>query len=387
MKRLARPALVAVFLGLLSLPAFAQGKSATLEQLRHDLAMRYLEPAPHMALAKFFHDRGERLQAFYLLEWARRGRFEEPVFDRAFAETFGRPEDDKISPPIQKYLDRIGAAYDKQPARAKALLAEAIARFPAEGRFRYTLAALLQREDRLDEAEAHFVKAAELSPRLARVQTWVGRFFYKVRRDHARALHYYLSAYFLDPHAYESEYVESRIRKINYEQAEGRLAQLLAGSASLPEVLGDANPTVAVMAVRSALEAWRPEYLSLMLTLMGHDDETVRWLATQAIKRHADRSFDEQLRALLRDADLRKRGLAAYLAVRLWKQESFPLVRAMLGEQAQLLRYDAVSALMLEGGPAGRRLLREHRPQEHHPALQKLIDNTAATGVLTNRDF
>jgi hypothetical protein len=38
-----------------------QGK--TLEQLRQDYAVGYLDPAPHMALAKYFRDHGNRLQA------------------------------------------------------------------------------------------------------------------------------------------------------------------------------------------------------------------------------------------------------------------------------------------------------------------------------------
>ena len=51
-----------------------------LKRLRLDYAMRFLEPEPHMALAKYFFDRGDRLQAFYILEAARRSRLEEPAF-------------------------------------------------------------------------------------------------------------------------------------------------------------------------------------------------------------------------------------------------------------------------------------------------------------------
>jgi hypothetical protein len=123
-----------------------------------------------------------------------------------------------------------------------------------------------------------------------------------------------------------------------------------------------------------------------MVALMGHDDEEVRWLATEAIKVHADRSFDEQLRGLLQERDLRKRGLAAYVAVHLWKQESFETMRNMLREEAQLLRYDALSALMIEGGNEGRRIVVEHRASESNPTLQKLIDSSGGKKGLTNRD-
>jgi hypothetical protein len=124
-----------------------------------------------------------------------------------------------------------------------------------------------------------------------------------------------------------------------------------------------------------------------MITLMGHDDEEVRWLATEAIKSHVDRSFDQQLRALLQESDLRKRGLGAYIAVYLWKQESFALMRNMLSEEAQLLRFDALSALILEGGAEGSRIVREHRKSELNPTLQRLIDEAAPKNGLSNRDF
>ena len=110
-------------------------------------------------------------------------------------------------------------------------------------------------------------------------------------------------------------------------------------------------------------------------------------MATEAIKTHIDRAFDEQLKALLQEKDLRKRGLAAYIAVHLWKQESFTLMRNMLREEAQLLRFDALSALMLEGGSEGRRIILEHRKSELNPTLQRLIDASALKKGLNNRDF
>src|SRR5258706_1802594 len=71
-----------------SLSPRAQSQHPTLNQLRADFAMHFLEPAPHMALAKYYLDHGNRLQAFYILETARRSRFEEPVFNQAFQLSF-----------------------------------------------------------------------------------------------------------------------------------------------------------------------------------------------------------------------------------------------------------------------------------------------------------
>ena len=92
------------------------------------------------------------------------------------------------------------------------------------------------------------------------------------------------------------------------------------------------------------------------------------------IKDKVDSSFDGTLKALLEDKDLRKRGLAAYIAVGRWKQASFGIIRTMLREESQLLRFDAVSALLIEGGPEGREILSEHLSVETHPQLKTMIE-------------
>jgi tetratricopeptide (TPR) repeat protein len=318
-----------------------QAENPQLIQLRHQLALHYLEPAPHMALAKYYWEKGDRLQAFYLLEYARRGRFPETEFNQAFQASFGG--------------DRL---MDKGK-RGEAFFTQGID---------------LQREGKLKEAEELFEKAAELAPNSAHIQTWVGRFFFKVKKDNGRALPYYLNAYFLDPHAYESEFVESRIQRINGEAAEMRYRQLTRSGVPLVKILDEPDPTVVHLALSQISEQWQAAYLKPVLDRMGHDDEGVRWLATEAIMKNVGRTFDATLQALLRDSDLRKRGLAAYLAVHLWKQGSFDALRGMLREEAQLLRFDALSALMLEGGDEGRQIVLEHRRHESNPTLKRLID-------------
>jgi hypothetical protein len=320
----------------------AQQSDPRLVELRRQLALSYAEPAPHMALAKYFWSKGDRLQAFYLLEYARRAMFPEPQFNEAFAKAFG------------------GRGGDGESKQAVALFNKAIE---------------LQRAGETKQAEELFLKAAELAPRSVNVQSWVGRYFFKERHDDLRALPFYLTAYFLDPHAYEAEFVESRIRTINYDEATLRYRLLGRNDASLEEILKEPNPTVIVLALENLSDQWQPAYIKTLLGAMTHDDEEVRWLAAEAIRLHADRSFDETLKALLRDDDLRIRGLAAYISVHLWKQQSFEILRAMLRDQAQLLRFDAISALSREGGSEGRRILLARRRFETQPRLRRMIDD------------
>lgn len=437
----------------------AQNQERSLSQLRAELAMRYLDPAPHMELAKYFRDHGNRLMAFYTLEIARRYRFKEEEFDEAFRLAFGgvEPIDNSqaaeaallkeyardpnsidtavklsniytsrkewakareyISKTIQLepddyentaalaavlqdegnseeadrvvreyarqypetiggYRIRIGELIEKEPGKAKPIVLEAVSKFPKEGGFVFDLGNIFHREGKMQEAEEHFVRAAEMSPASVFIQSWVGRFFYKVKEDGRRALDYYLNAYFLDPHAYESEFVESRIQKINAGLAEAEYQRQLKSGVPLTKMLEDANPLVVTFAVQQMAKKWETAHLKTFLDLMGHDDGGVRWYAMMTIRTNVDRSFDETLKSLLRDQDLRKRGLAAYIAAHLWKQESFDILRQMLKEESQLLRFDAISALVLEGGPEGRKIVLEHLPREPHPGLKKLIEST-----------
>ena len=433
----------------------APAQEQTLAELRRDFAMKYLEPPPHMALAKYYLDHGNRLLAFDILEAARRGRFEEPVFNRAFQLTFrgfddsesaeaallkdltGRPESVEIIfkladlyiaredwPKARHYLaagmkilpgdfkftlglsevlqgegkteeaDRLIKDFVRQypnseeayalkieelikpdPAKAKALLSEARAKFPKSGGFLFDLGRILQNEGKLAEAEQSFIKAAELSPDAPDTQAWTGRFLYKVRKNNVRALEYYLNAYFLNPHTYETEFVESRIRNISAELAEAEIEKQIKGGTPLEKLLADSNPMVVELALVRMAERWKGSYMEPMLKCLEHDDEGVRWAAGEVIKKIADRTFDEKLKAFLIDNDLRKRGMAAYLAVHLWKQGSFEIIKAMLKEPSQLLRFDAISALMLEGGEEGRKIAVDHAASEPNPTLKKLIES------------
>jgi Flp pilus assembly protein TadD len=429
----------------------AQERSPNLAELQRAYAMRFLEAEPHMALAKYHFDRGERILSFIMVETARRG-FEEKIFNPAFYRAFDgfdnskaaearllaeyarkpdsldlihgladiyisredwlnanrflqtglqkKPDDFRFTIGLAMVLDREGkekeadqvvADYVRKfpntaesfanraekltktkPFEARLILAEGLKLFPTDGQLLFDLGVVYQGED-YQKAEEAFVKAAELSPRSELIQTWVGRFFFKVKPDKQRALTYYLNAYFLNPHAYETEFVESRIRLIASELAGEKVAEQTKANVSLVSMLSDPDPFVVSLVLEQMSENWLPAYVGPVVKLMGHDDPGLRWEATQALKIRVDTSFDAQLKDLLNDADPRKRGLAAYIAVYRWKSNSFGIIKSLLNEESELVRFDAVSALMIDGGPAGRRLALEHSVHEPNATLKKLI--------------
>lgn len=278
------------------------------------------------------------------------------------------------------YRIRVGELSETETDRAKALLKEAAAKFPDDPHFPFDLAGINLREKNLKEAERLYVRAAELAPDSAYIQAWVGRFFFKAAPDDRRALEHYLKAYLLDPHAYESEYVESRISTLLWRAAEARLSEQLKRGVPPSKLVEDQNHYVAGLAIAELAKSWRPAYVKTLVGLLAHRDVGVRWAATQLLKEKADASFDPTLRALLQDKDPIVRGLAAYIAVRRWKAASFDLMRQMLREESQLLRFDAVSALIMEGGPAGRKIVFEHAAHEPHPRLRGLIEAAQKAG-------
>lgn len=429
-----------------------------LAKLQNEFAINYLEPEPHMALAKYYLARGDRREAFFILETARRGILEESVFDHAFQVAFenfdnsksgeekliaelaqnpnsadlqfkladvyisrsdytkakqilvpgikehgedyrftaglagilqieGKP--DEAARLIQQYAARYPESEEGYVLRAEALhktnaqgarslLEQGVAKYPNNGDLLFRLAATVQEGRDLDKAEMLFAKAASLAPKSVVIQSWVGRFFFRVRNNSDKALPYYLNAYFRSPHAYETEYVESRIRNIYFAQTQSAFQKELSPKKPLVELLDNPRPDVVSMALAGLEREWKPNYLPVVTALMGHENQGVRWEATQLLKKKVDGSFDPALRNLLKHSDLRVRGLAAYIAVYRWKTASFGLIDELLADKAQLLRFDALSALILEGGEEGKRRALAHGAKETHPTLKKLLERSKA---------
>lgn len=318
---------------------FAQAVDARLLELRKQYAENYLKPEAHFALAQYHLEKGNKLQAFFIMEFARRYKFPEELFDTAFIKFFGVEEDPD---PNAK------AAFDKGYE--------------------------LLKQNKLNEAASSFTAAAKLAPKSAVVQTWVGRFFYKAKSDNALALQYYFNAYFLHPHAYETEFVESRIRDITVTDADAQFAKLLKSGKTLPEIAADANPLLAHRAIDRMAQQWKSEYRNALLKCLENDDDTLRWMAFEALVKNADAATrDETISTLFNSPDLRKKGLSAYALIEFQKEKSFEILERMLGDKAELVRFDAISALMMKGGERGREIVRRHQKAEPSPLLRDLI--------------
>ena len=311
-----------------------------------------------VALAEIYRREGENDQANHLIE-----------------EFLGSYPD---SVEAARYrVDQALAAADgeEQNQGARVLLDQKLGQFPDDGKLLFNLGVLLQREGDDEGAGKAFARAAEAAPQSAHIQGWTGRFFLKVLRDSRQALDYYLSAYFLDPHFYDSEYAESRIRELAWNLAAEVVETIRGRPNAFAKMLQSHNPRVVGFGLEKLEEDWNEQATEDLFGLLGHDDVYVRWKSMETLRDRAPAVVLARLDNLLLEEDLRVRGLAAYLAMRLGSAGHKEVVKSMLRSDAQLVRYDAISALLMEGGAEGHALIRALREREGNPWLRRLLDS------------
>jgi FOG: HEAT repeat len=335
---------VLIVLCCLGLTVQIRSQDPKLIELRNQFALRYLQPDAHFALAKYYLDHRNYLEAFFIIEYARRYRFEEKDFDSTYVAFFGDP-------------------MPEPPDAAKTA---------------FETASNLVTQQKYDEAEGYFKKANDIYDRSFFINAWIGRFYYKAKSDNSRALPFYFKAYFLYPHAYETEYAEYRIRAIAIPEAEISFNELRKSGKTLAELARDPNPLVTSMAVQEMAKNWKQEYVPALVEVISNDDSALRWGAFTILQKYMGASFDPMVDSFLSDKDLRKRGLAAYSIVERSGPERFRILEKMLSDDAELVRFEAISALALKGGAEGKQMLQKQALVEKQPRLKALI-NVALT--------
>jgi len=98
------------------------------------------------------------------------------------------------------------------------------------------------------------------------------------------------------------------------------------------------------------------------------------------MRRHNRMLFRLARSILADDAECEEALQEAYIAVYRWKGNSFGILKSLLTEDSQLVRFDAISALFMEGGPAGRKVALAHAPREPNATLKKLIADPNSAG-------
>jgi tetratricopeptide (TPR) repeat protein len=443
----------AFFLAMVLLCApSSRGADDALEAAQRNYVLQFFSLDAHVNLAKQQCDRGNRLQAFYTLETARREHFEQAEFTRAFRRIFLNDKFDnspqaeaalraqvKASPSDFDALNKLADIYisreewaraipllesaskvrpqdfapvaalaqvyermnqkDKskstamlwvkshpespeaynvriselleqeksnaQPLNARPLVDEALSKYPDDPNLHFSLGVVLERANDVAGAQREFEKAAHLGTKADHIQGWVARFYYMRKIDMRRALDLYLNAYFLDPEFYETEFAEDRILKIA-----PAVAQELMDKSGTQDFPPELLPAAEKVVLRHAEAHWSAGDEEKLLKIMGSEDEVNRATAMTLLGEHPSPGLKEQAAQLLNDPDPRKRGMAAYLAVKWGNENAFALMKKWLEDPAELVRFDAISALLENGGPQGRKLVSEYARSGKETNLQ-----------------
>src|SRR5215472_1285429 len=388
-------------------PASWAGDDA-LEAARREYALHFFSVDAHVALAKQQFDHGDKLQAFYTLETARREHFEQQDFTRSFRRIFlgdtfdnspkaeaalqakvnASPTDfDSLTKLADIYISRedwtraipllerasklrpddfspvaaLGEVYthmerykewksviaawtkdhpeslDAYHVRIDDLLNqdnsmaagpvvdEALKKYPDDAALHFDLGIVKERSGDIADTQREFEKAVQLGPKVAHIQGWAARFYWIRKIDMRRALDLYLNAYFLDPDFYDSEYAEERIQRLSRQVADS-LKERARGEDIPPDLL-PLLPAMEKLVLKLASESWTANSAQKLLRIMGSEDEVNRATAMKILADHGDASLDQKISPLLEDPDLRKRGMAGYLAVQWRKEKAFPLMK------------------------------------------------------------
>ena len=328
-------------------------------------------------LADVYISREDWTQAIPLLQSASKAHPQEFSPVAALAQVYARMEKNAESQAVvtdwarqnpesvNAYHVRIDQEFNKEKfPQARPLVEEALTKFPDDAVLHFDMGIVLERAGDLSGTQREFDKAVQLGPKEAHVQGWVARFYWKREINLRHALDLYLNAYFLDPEFYETEFVESRIRRIAPEVAQSIIKE---GKAKESPELRRAVETVML---KSAEQKWTAGSERTLLEIMGSDDEMNRATAMMVLADHPSPAVDEQVSRLLEDLDLRKRGMAGYLAVKWHGEKAFPLMRKWLENPAELVRFDAICALLQSGGSPGRMLVADYANSGKEPNVQ-----------------
>jgi len=312
-------------------------------RLRNDTALHYFSPEAHLKLARYYYDRGDKIQAFYISEHAREMfRNEEftPAFQRFAALTL------KESPSLSEVLE--------SPLLAKKTGDESST-------------------DQLETEKGinSFLTAYpdSLGPKTAAAN------FFSNTKNATRALPLYIDLYFHDPHYHVGGWAEQHVKKISRAYKSSWWASRKKSGKPLAQlVIEENNPRALDALIDDAGKRWDPSLAPIMISLFGNDDAYLQVSSLHILLDHcADALKAADIPLMLKSQDLVMRAMANFLAVRCLGPTHFDLVRDNLESGIELVQLDALQALIAVGGEEGRRYLKANRPEKLSGQLNKVL--------------
>ena len=347
-KRTSFVVLIGLIISFVLQPSAYCGNGSTQQEnerlrLRNDTALHYFSPEAHLKLARYYYDRGEKIQAFYIAEHAREMfRNEEftPAFQRFAALTL------KESPSVSEVLE--------SPFLAKTIGGE-------------SSTDQLETEKGINSLLAAYPDS--LGPKTA------AAIFFSNTKNAARALPLYIDLYFHDPHYHVGGWAEQHVKRISRTYKRSWWASRKESGKPLAQlVIEEKNPRALDVLLDDAGERWDPSLAPIMIRLFGNDDAYLQASSLHILLDHcADALKAADIPLMLKSQDLVMRAMANFLAVKCLGPTHFDLVRDNLESGIELVQLDALQALIAVGGEEGRRYLKANRPEKLSGQLNNVL--------------
>jgi len=327
-------------------------------KLRNETAMHYTTAQPHLQLARWHYDRGHKVMAFRIAEWTRK--------------LFG---DDEFTPAFAKLA---AITMNSLAVADQSELEHYAQRHPGSVEARYLETDNLLRGPGLADRDANAVRSLEALladfPDQFAPKARAAKYFLKVLKDPKRALPLYLDLYFANPHYYDGEYAESRIKgMVSDLSASGFKERGQSGMPLGQWVLVEQNPVILGLAIEQARKNWDASLVAPLFSLLDNDDPAVQTAALHTLLAHPGDVPKERILQMLNDEDLIRRGMAAMLLVNCLSPAEYPMLEDNLASGIDLVQIDTVQALVAMGGTAGAEYLKAHPPVRMSARVKSLL--------------
>lgn len=315
--------------------------------LRNLTASSYTDPESHLKLARYYYDSGNKVMAFFISEKAR-GMFGDEDFNPVFKKVARIKLTESPEFKTKKDLDEYCRVH---PDSFEAFLA---------GQQK------LAKDKKIDAKEAEELMKEALSkfPNQYELKAMAAKYYLKGKKDYETAMNLYIDLYFHNPHFYDWEYAEFRIKDISFSRKKDWFGERIK-SGMTPEMMAaeETNPRVLDVLLDKAKESWTPAMVPVMLVLMDNDDSFIQTGALHLLLNHAsDFSDKPEIVRMLKGDDLVKRAMASFLVVKCLGSKEFPLLKDNLESGIELIQLDTIRALSGMGGEAGKKYLKANPP-------------------------
>jgi tetratricopeptide (TPR) repeat protein len=237
-------------------------------------------------------------------------------------------------------------AIDRNDDAASQLLDQAIAKFPDDGQL-LLMRAQMEEQQKPGAAQADYVSAAHLSKDSASVQGATGRFFSKAQHDPARALQYYLAAFFLDPNFNDWGSVEQRVFEAANELTREKLAAMVTSHETEESLIDDPNPLVVANVVSRAWWIWGAGFVDELFPKLASDCPDVRQACIQGLENSdSDWTTKPRLDQMLTNQDPWTRAAAGSIVAATRPKTAGKQIAPLLGDSCLLVRFHAAIALL-----------------------------------------